>query len=81
VWTTREKLHKQLVEHKVPEAHDATAEVYIQLLEKSEPWWKLLRMFKVRQFHSGFKLAIPKTFGPVMEEGVGTTEEPLEVRA
>lgn len=63
MWNNRETLLSELTRSEVPSVGEATKETYMSLLSSSEAWWRLIRMFKVKQFQDGFKLACPPDFG------------------
>lgn len=63
MWTNRETLLSELTRSEVPSAGETTKETYVSLLRSSEAWWRLMRIFKVKQFQEGFKLACPPDFG------------------
>lgn len=49
----------------VPGAESSNADDYKRLLEGSQPWWTLLRLFKIHQFdNNSLALEVPKEFCP-----------------
>ena len=79
MWTNRTALLAELARFNVQSAGDTTKETYMSLLTTSEPWWRLVRMFKVKQFRDGFKLVCPPKFGGSTGEVSGSLS--LEVAA
>ncbi|KAF8675265.1 hypothetical protein RHS04_06744 [Rhizoctonia solani] len=69
VWSSWETLHTDLQKHKMLEFEDASQEKYQQLLNSSKAWWTVMRLFKVKCFHTKFELLVPKEFGDCQESG------------
>ncbi|KAG8691566.1 hypothetical protein FRC11_000934 [Ceratobasidium sp. 423] len=64
MWNRRERLLDDLRSSKISEASSTSTETYQALINKSEEWWSLLRLLKMRHFPLGIGLTVPKVFTP-----------------
>ncbi|KAG8736413.1 hypothetical protein FRC10_009331 [Ceratobasidium sp. 414] len=78
LWINRNKLHSELVQHHIPTPSTASGADYIALLDKSEPWWSILRLFKMRTFPFGFRLSCSSTFAGSTSETEPATAVKVE---
>ncbi|KDN34382.1 hypothetical protein RSAG8_12530, partial [Rhizoctonia solani AG-8 WAC10335] len=70
IWVNRTKLHEQLDEYNIPPVESTSEDYYQKLIDASEDWWSIMRLFKVPQLPS--KLTVPKVFASNSESN--TTE-------
>ncbi|CAE6450348.1 unnamed protein product [Rhizoctonia solani] len=71
LWANRAELHSELERCGDIKAETATQPDYQHLINKSQPWWRVMRLFKVRQLRAKFELLIPPSFG-------GSNEDPVD---
>ncbi|KAG8792618.1 hypothetical protein FRC12_005468 [Ceratobasidium sp. 428] len=76
VWKSRARLLSELEKYAVPKVEQATKEHYERLIEQSESWWQVLKLFKVTRFRTGLCLTVPSNFGSSVDRGEEAAEEP-----
>ncbi|KAB5587414.1 hypothetical protein CTheo_9148 [Ceratobasidium theobromae] len=68
LWVTRVKLLEGLNDHSIEQATETQAKEYQKLILENEPWWALLRLFKMDNLTVGLGLSIPKQFGLTLSQ-------------
>lgn len=81
MWTNRVALKAQLGSNNMPDAVNAEAEHYRDLLKQSRPWWELARMFKMRQLPTGFCLRVSSSFAEDADESPAADTTPAPAPA
>ncbi|KAG8713722.1 hypothetical protein FRC11_011275 [Ceratobasidium sp. 423] len=79
LWKSRESLHEELKDKNIPDIDSSSEADYQRLLMESQPWWDLMRKFKMRKLQSRFNLSVPKEFGIVNQ--AGSSEMPPEAES
>ncbi|KAG9081015.1 hypothetical protein FRC06_005912 [Ceratobasidium sp. 370] len=67
LWNTRELLLAGLSSAGISTASETSRQAYKKLIQESQPWWELLRMYKMSTL-PGLGLLVPKVFAQATKE-------------
>ncbi|QRV83729.1 hypothetical protein RhiJN_11745 [Ceratobasidium sp. AG-Ba] len=68
VWANRDVLSQGLTAAQIAGPLETEADDYSRLINTSQHWWQLFRMFKTHRFPFGWRLGVPKEFGAALSQ-------------
>ncbi|QRV74586.1 hypothetical protein RhiJN_02601 [Ceratobasidium sp. AG-Ba] len=68
VWANRDVLSQGLTAAQIAGPLETEADDYSRLINTSQHWWQLFRMFKTHHFPFGWCLGVPKEFGAALSQ-------------